>query len=91
MDDQAIKNEIVYAMVRKRITGGNKKQVTTIVGMPLPSHLEGRGKALIDDLVQDGVVERYGGGHRANVRLSSLDAGVAYLRANDGEVPFGFE
>ncbi|GAB3688800.1 hypothetical protein GCM10028857_23410 [Salinarchaeum chitinilyticum] len=91
MDDQAIKNEIVYTMVRKRVTGGHKKQVTTLVGMALPSHLEGRGKDLVDDLVQVGVVERYGGGHRANVRLCSLDAGISYLERNDGEVPFGFD
>lgn len=91
MDDQAIKNEIVYTMIRKRVTGGHKKQVATLVDMALPSHLEGRGAELVDDLVRSGLLERYGGGHRANVRLRSIDAGVTYLKRNDGEVPFGFD
>lgn len=90
MDDRQIKNEIVHAMLRKRVLGAHKKQVTTIVRMALPSHAEGRGKELVDDLVQAGVVERYGGGHRANVRLTSADAAVAYLAEHDGDVPFGF-
>lgn len=91
VDDREIESEIVYTMVRKRIPGGHRKQVATLAGMALPSHPEGRGKALVDDLVQAGVVERYGGGHQANVRLSSLDAGVQYLKQHDGEVPFDFE
>lgn len=59
--------------------------------MALPSHAEGRGKVTIDDFVQAGVVEQYGGGHRANVRLTSVEAAVAYLEAHGGDVPFGFE
>lgn len=90
MDDQAIRNAIVSKLLHKRVLGGHKMQVETIVRMALPSHAEGRGKQLIDDLVQAGVVERYGGGHRANVRLSSVPAAVEYLEANDGDVPFGF-
>lgn len=91
MDDQEIRNAIVHTMLRKRVVGSHKKQVATIVSASLPSHAEGRGKQLLDDLVRVGVVERYGGGHRANVRLSSVDAAVAYLRRHDGDVPFGFE
>lgn len=91
MDDQEIRNAIVSTMLHKRVLGGHKKQVQSVVRMALPSHAEGRGKQLIDDLVQDGVVERYGGGHRANVRLTSVDAAVAYLEVNGGDVPFGFD
>lgn len=58
--------------------------------MAVPTHARGRGKELIDDLVQAGVVERYGGGHRANVRLTGVEAAVDYLRQNGGDVPFGF-
>lgn len=36
-------------------------------------------------------VEAYGGGHRRNVRLTSVEAAVEYLKANDGDVPFGFD
>lgn len=91
MDDQAIRNAIVTTMLNKRVVGGHKKQVTTVVDLALPSHAEGRGKELIDDLVQAGVVERYGGGHRSNVRLGSVERAVEYLEANDGDVPFGFD
>lgn len=91
MEDQRIKNDVVYTMLRKRVVGGHKKQVTTIVSQAVASHEEGRAKELLDDLVRDGVVERYGGGHRANVRLASVDAAVDYLKENDGEVPFGFD
>lgn len=91
MNDREIKNAIVETMLQKRVLGNHKKQVDTIVDWALPSHAEGRGKQLVDDLVGAGVLERYGGGHRANVRLTSADAAVEYLNANDGDVPFGFE
>lgn len=91
MDDQAIRNAIVSKLLHKRALGGHKMQVQTVVRMALPSHAEGRGKQLIDGLVQASVVERYGGGHRANVRLPSVAAAVDYLEDNDGDVPFGFD
>jgi hypothetical protein len=36
-------------------------------------------------------IEGYGGGHRQNVRLTSVDDAVRYLNDNDGDVPFGFD
>lgn len=90
MDDQAIRNAIVETMLRKRVVGGHKKEVATVVRMAVPTHEEGRAKQLVGDLVQAGVLERYGGGHRANVRLASVAAALTYLEANDGDVPFGF-
>jgi hypothetical protein len=36
-------------------------------------------------------VEGDGGGHRSNVRLTSVQAAVDYLTDNGGDVPFGFD
>lgn len=93
MDDQEIKNEIVNTMLHKRIVGNNKSQVTTVVGRyaAIPSHAEGRAKDLVADLVQEGVIERYGGGHRSNIRLADTDRAVEYLKENGGDIPFGFD
>jgi predicted transcriptional regulator len=89
--DQQLKNDIVWTMLRKDVLESNKKMVQTIVGWSVDSHEEGRAKQLIDDLVQAGVVEWYGGGHRANIRLTSEAAAVQYLKDNDGDVPFGYD
>ena len=35
-------------------------------------------------------IEGYGGGHRQNVRLTSVSDAVDYLEDNGGDVPFGF-
>lgn len=91
MDDQDIKNAVVEKMLRKRVVGGKKQQVQTVVGYSVPSHAEGRAKDLVADLIREGVLERYGGGHRANVRLTSVEKAVAYLEENGGNVPFPFE
>lgn len=93
MDDQEIRNRIVRKMLRNRVIGDHKKQVQTIVSRYLPSHEEGRGKELIEEMVADPQtpVEAYGGGHRSNIRLSSADAAVDYLKDHGGDVPFGFD
>jgi len=71
MEDQDIKNRIVRKMLRKQIVGNHKKQIDSIVNMCLPSHEQGRGKELLEDMATDphSPVEMYGGGHRQNVRL----------------------
>lgn len=93
MDDQEIRNRIVRKMLKKRIVGGHKKQIDTVVNMALPTHDRGRGRSLLEDMLSDpsAPIEGYGGGHRSNVRLTSVDAAVDYLNANDGDVPFGFD
>lgn len=53
MDDQEIRNRIVRKMLRNRVIGDHKKQVQTIVSRYLPSHEEGRGKELIEEMVAD--------------------------------------
>lgn len=91
MEDQEIKNEIVNTMLNKRIVGKKNSQIETVVSRyaAIPTHAEGKAKDLVDDLVQEGVVVKYGG-TRATIRLSSVDRAVEYLKDNDGNVPFGF-
>jgi hypothetical protein len=82
-------------MLKNQIVGNHKKQLDTVVSRiaGLPSHQEGRGKDLLESMVSDPAspVEGYGGGHRQNVRLTSVQDAVAYLQNNDGDVPFGFD
>jgi hypothetical protein len=92
MEDQEIKNEVVHTMLTDGIVGGHKAQRQTVVGYAaIPTHAEGRAKDLIDDLIQEGVIEAYGGGHRSNIRLRSVERAVEYLKANDGDVPWGYD
>ena len=93
MEDQDIKNRIVRKMLRKQIVGNHKKQIDSIVNMCLPSHEQGRGKELLEDMATDphSPVEMYGGGHRQNVRLTSVEDAVDYLKQNGGDIPFGFD
>ncbi len=92
MEDQEIRNRIVEKLLRSRTTGSKKQSVDTVVSKYLPSHEEGRGKRLLAEMTTDpdAPIESYGGGHRENVRLTSVEDTVAYLRDNDGNVPFGF-
>lgn len=59
----------------------------------LPSHEQGRGKTLIDEMLKDpsSPIEGYGGGARSNIRLVSVERAVEYLKDNDGNVPFGYD
>lgn len=79
-------------MLRKRIVGGKNRTIDTVVNMSLPSHEQGQGRQLIDDMLADPTapIERYGG-TRAAIRLTGVEDAVDYLKANDGNVPFGFD
>lgn len=92
MADQEIKNRIIEKMLRKRIVGGKNRTVDAVVNMALPSHDQGRGRQLIDEMLADptGPIERYGGSRNA-IRLTSVAAAVEYLKDNDGNVPFNFD
>lgn len=93
MDDQEIRNRIVEKLLRNRIVGSHKITVETATNRYLPSHQAGRGKELIAEMLADPAspIEGYGGGHRTNIRLRSVEAGVSYLEAHDGNIPFGFD
>lgn len=91
MSDRAIKNRIIEKMLRKRIVGGKNRTVDAVVNMALPSHDQGRGRQLIDEMVADptGPIERYGGSRNA-IRLTSVKDAVEFLKDNGGNVPFNF-
>lgn len=93
MEDQEIRNRIVRKMLKKQVVGNHKKQVDTVVNTSgIPTHAQGRARDLLNEMADDvgAPIERYGGGHRDNVRLTSAQDAVDYLEANDGDVPFGF-
>ncbi|WP_242492714.1 hypothetical protein [Halogeometricum borinquense] len=85
-------NQVVAKMLRKRVVGSHNKTVDTIVNMSLPSHEQGRGQQLLEDMVSNpnAPVEAYGG-QRDAVRLTDVSDAVDYLKVNDGDVPFGFD
>lgn len=92
-DDQVLRNKMVRKMLRKRVVGDHKKQLQTVVGFSVASHDEGRAKELLEAMATDPEtpVQKYGGGHRQNIQLTSVADAVEYLKANDGDVPFGFD
>lgn len=93
MEDQKIRNKMVFRLLRDNVSGSHKVSVDTLVNNALPSHAQGRGKQLISEMASDPAVpvEKYGGGHRENVRLSDVQAAADYLEDNDGDVPFGWD
>lgn len=94
MENQDIRNRIVRKMLRKTVVGDHKKQIDTVVNYAgLPSHELGRARDLLNEMADDPAapIERYGGGHRENVRLTDVSDAVEYLKSNGGDVPFGFD
>lgn len=92
MDDQDIKNRIVEKLLRKGVIGSHKMTIDGVVNMAFPSHEQGSGKTLIDEMLADPAspIEGYGGGGRQNIRLTSAQDAVDYLNDNDGDIPFGY-
>lgn len=91
MDDRAIRNRIVEKLLRKRVVGSHKKRVDTVTNW-LPSHDQGSGEQLLREMLRDpnSPVEGYGGS-RDNVRLTSVEDAVEFLKDHGGDVPFGYE
>lgn len=92
MSDQQVRNRIVEKMLRNRIVGAKNRTIDTVVNWTLPTHLQGRGRQVIDDMVADPMapVEAYGG-QREAIRLTGVERAVSCLDENDGNVPFGFD
>lgn len=92
MTAQQIRNKVIEKLVRKRVTGGKKRQKDTVINWFRNSD-QGTVKTELDAMATDpGVpLEKYGGGARENVRLTGIPAAVRYLDANGGNVPFGFD
>jgi hypothetical protein len=85
--------KVTVFFIEKMLRGSHKTTIGTAVNKYLQSHEQGRGKTLIDDMLKDRAapIEGYGGGGRQNIRLTSVEAAVEYLKDNDGNVPFGYD
>ena len=91
MDEQTIRNRIVEKLLRKRVVGSHNKRADTVVNW-LPTHMQGRGRRLLREMLREPAVPVEGyGGSRDTGRLTSVEAAISYLEANGGDVPFGFE
>lgn len=92
MTDQDLRNRVVEKMLRNRTVGRKNRTVNAVANMVFPSHEQGRGKRLIDEMLADpsAPLQRYGGQRQA-IQLTAVGEAVAYLKANGGNVPFGFE
>lgn len=91
--DIDLKCKIVETLLRKRITGGKKISVDQLLNYSVRDSDAGRAKKLLNDEMipqNEASIERYGGGHRENVRLGSVEEAVDFLKQHDGDVPFGF-
>lgn len=94
MTDVDLKCKIVETMVRKRITGGKKISVDSLVNYSVRDSEAGRAKQLIrNEMIPRGEasIVQYGGGARENVKLVDIGEAVEFLKDNGGEVPFGFD
>ena len=91
--DIELKCKVVETLLRKRITGGKKISIDSLLNYAVRDSDAGRARRLLEDEMiprGEASIERYGGGHRENVRLGSVDDAVEFLERHDGEVPFGF-
>lgn len=92
--DVDVQNAVITYLVHNKVTGGHKKQVQTVIReASIASHNEGKAKELIDEMAKnpDAPIQRYGGGHRENIHLTSMEAGVAFLKEHGGDVPWDWE
>lgn len=82
--DDELKKDIVEKLLRKKVTGGSKRQTDTVKNW-FASSDQGRVEDLIEYLVRDpqAPIEQYGGGARANVRLTSPQNAVEWLDERD--------
>jgi hypothetical protein len=90
--DRELAVKMVAYLVKNRVTGAHKKQVVTVINRSgLPSHAKGDARALLEEIAAlPPPVECYGGGHRENVRLTSIQDGIEFIETHGGEPPWGF-
>ncbi len=90
-NDTEIRCKIMFRMVRNNITGNHKVTVDTATTW-VATHDRGRAEDLIREMVRDPVapIEPYGGS-RDNIRLTSIQDGVQFLKENDCDIPFGYD
>lgn len=86
-----LKVKVVRYLARNRVTGNHNRMVDTVKNRAgIPTHAQGTAEDVIRELVRDpeAPVEAYGG-QRDAIRLTSIDAAVAYIEEHGGNVPFG--
>ncbi|QPV61558.1 hypothetical protein I7X12_12375 [Halosimplex litoreum] len=94
MEDEEIELAIkmVEYLVKNKVTGNHKKQVDTVINKSgLPVHAKGDARDVLEEIATSPPpIEMYGGGHRQNVRLTSIQDGVEFIEENGGDPPWGF-
>jgi hypothetical protein len=93
-DDIDLKCSLVETLLRKRVTGGKKISIDTLLNYSVRDSDAGRARQLLrDEMIpqNEASIVQYGGGARENVQLSDVDEAVEFLKENGGEVPFGFD
>ena len=91
-EDQKLAVKMVKYLVKNKVTGNHKKQVDTVMNNSgLPSHAKGDARDVLEELAKNPPpIEMYGGGHRENVRLTSIQDGIDFIEENGGDPPWGF-
>lgn len=91
-DETELAVKMVKYLVKNRVTGNHKKQMDTVVNRAgIPSHAQGKAREVLEEMIRNPPpIERYGGGHRDNVRLTSIQEGVEFIEENGGDPPWGF-
>ena len=92
--DSDLKCSLVETLVRKRVIGGKKVSVDTLLNYSVRDSDAGRAKQLLrDEMIprNEASIVQYGGGARENVQLTDMDEAIQFLKDNGGEVPFGFD
>ena len=94
MTETNLKCKLIETMVRKRITGGNKVSIDTLLNYSIRDSEAGKARTLIKDEMiprREASLVQVGGGARENVQLADIDEAVEFLKDNGGDVPFGFD
>lgn len=91
-DEIELALKMVDYLVSHKVTGNHKKSRDTIINYSgLPSHAEGDAREVLDKMARNPPpIEQYGGGHRENVRLTSIQDGVDFIEDHGGDPPWGF-
>lgn len=79
MERARLAGKVVEKLIRNEVFGSHKKQITTVAKW-FPSHQEGMVKDIIEEMARDPTlpIEKYGGGHRSNVRLTSFEEAIEF-------------
>jgi hypothetical protein len=81
--------KITEKLLRKRVLGGHKKQITTVASW-FRSDRQGEVKDVIDRMATEPAIplEKYGGGHRSNIRLTSFEEAMQFAEACEADTEF---